>query len=779
MEQTAEELREQVLASRRNASGRLTPQQQRLIALGGVGVLAVALVILLINAVAYTHRYEGRIYRGVRVAGVYVGGLERDEAIARVDEQAADWAKTPLAAGTADGQHGWQVFPYDLGVSFDSAAAVDEALDYGRNGWALSNFGHWFGAFASRGGANLHIPATLDDGQLELVLRSWAPGATYYPTDAVFTVADGSKLTIVADKNGVGFDLDGSRAAFLAQAARLGGGPATMAQVSIPAPITANMLHGVEGQAAALADKPLTVRSGDKSWTLPQETIASAIGYKLDNSDLVVALSAARLAPFFAEMHAAIDQPGVSAKLVEGAQGRYSITPSKDGVGLDEQATLAAINAALQADAGEAQAVVNPKSPPIVTADLEPVKAKLDKITSLVITATFEEYKRQLYPADIWPLIHLVEQPDKPEKVAIQVDEQGARALVQVLANDLNQDVRNAQFAFSNGAVRDVVSSLDGRVVQVAPSAQALRTAILGASATMTPVVTVTKPKIPSAKKEEMQTPDRLAVGRTDFSFSIPSRWHNVELAAERLNGALIPPGEEFSFNEQVGEQTVANGYEEAYGIAVVTGAGGVSETKTVSSVAGGICQVSTTLFHAVFRSGLPVLERNHHLFWVAYAASNSGMMGLDATVDDQSGLDFKFENTTGGWLGIEAVTTEDGILQISLYGKDPGWNVVIDDPIITNIRVPDPKPAYDKTHDLVPGAKLLIEHAAEGFDASIRRRVYDKNGAPVLYDGAPMDLTLRSSYLASRDRYQIGVPENEPLDTPYVPPGEGGNSQP
>jgi vancomycin resistance protein YoaR len=771
MEQTAEELREEVLASRRAAAGRLAPQRQRLLVFAGLGAVVVVLVLLLINAIAYTKRYEGRIYRGVRVAGVDVGGLGREEAVARIDEQAATWAKQPLGASTADGAHTWQVFPYDLGISFDSATAVEAALDYGRDGWLVGNFGRWFGAFASGDGVSLALPATLDDGKLELVLRSWAPSATYYPTDAVFTVADGSRLTIVADKNGVGFDLAGSRAAFLAEAGRLGAGPATMAQVPITAPITAEMLRAVEGQASMLADRPLAVRYGDRSWTLPPETIANAIGYKLDSGELEVALSAARLAPFFAELHAAIDQPGTSAKLVEGAQGRYTVTPSTDGIGLDDGATLAAINAALQADAGEAQAVVTPQTPPIVTADLEPIRARLNQITSLQFNATFEEYSRAFYPADIWPLIRLVEQPDKPEKVAIDLDDEGLLALAQVLANDINQEARNAEFAFSNGAVRDVVSSLDGRVVQVAPTVQALRATILGGSPTVTPVVAVTPPQIPSAKKEEMATPDRLGVGRTDFGFSIPSRWHNVELAAERLNGALIPPGEIFSFNKQVGEQTVANGYQEAYGIAVVPGAGGTSEAKTVNSVAGGICQVSSTLFHAVFRAGLPIQERNHHLFWVTYAGNTStGMLGLDATVDDQSGLDFRFENTTGGWLGIQAVTV-DGVLEISVYGKDPGWNVVIDDPIITNIRVPDPKPAYDKTYDLAPGTTRLIEHAAEGFDSAIRRRVFDGNGAPVLYDGVPMDLTLRSSYLASRDRYQVGVPEGEPLGTPYIPP--------
>ena len=770
MEQTAEELRERLHDSRLAAANRLTLERQRQMALAAAGVVVVFLIILLINAIAYTKRYEGRVYRGVRVAGVEVGGLTRDEALARISGQAAGWEKTPLPVTTADGNNRWAVFPYDLGVTFDGDAAAARALDYGRGGWALGNFGRWFGAFASRDGANLALPADLDDGQLETVLRSWAPHATYVPLDAVFSLASEGRLLIVADKNGLGFDIDGSRAAFLAMAGNLGSGPATLAQVPVPAAIDAGMLRQIEGQANLLASRPLTVRYGDRTWTLPPEAIANALGYRLEDGQLAVTLNAQRLDPFFAELRAVINKTGTNATLVDDGKGKFTIRPSVAGIGLDETATLAAMNAALAASATQAQATANPKAPPITTADLEPIRARLDKIASAQITVTFAEYKRAFYPADIWPLLRLVEQPGQPEKVAIRLDPAGVRALSQVLANDLNQNMRNAEFAFSKGAVRDVVSSQDGRILQLGGTDQALSNAIFNASATMTPIVAVTKPQIPSAKKEEMATPNRLAIGRTDYGFSIPSRAHNVELAAERLNGALIAPGASFSFNQQVGEQTVANGYQEAYGIALVPGTGGgKGEYKTVSSVAGGICQVSTTLFHSVFRAGLPIEERNYHLFWVTYGASSTGMMGLDATVDDQSGLDFQFANTTGGWLGIE-VTVNDGVLQIALYGKDPGWKISIDEPIITNIRVPNPKPAYDKTHDLRPGTTLMIEHAVEGFDATIRRRVFDRNGNPVIFEGKPMDLQLRSSYLASRDRYQVGVPKTEPLDTPYVP---------
>ena len=186
----------------------------------------------------------------------------------------------------------------------------------------------------------------------------------------------------------------------------------------------------------------------------------------------------------------------------------------------------------------------------------------------------------------------------------------------------------------------------------------------------------------------------------------------------------------------------------------------GTGAVRTVSAVAGGICQVSTTLFQAVYRAGLPIEERNWHLYWIeGYGPPNSptGLRGLDATVDDQSGLDFRFVNTTGGWLAIEAVA--DGALaRIALYGQDPGWGVQIDEPVITNPRPADPTPQVERTHDLPPGQELPVEHAVDGFDAANHVRVTDRDG------GTIRDATFTSNYYPSRNVTQVGVPADEPL---------------
>jgi vancomycin resistance protein YoaR len=765
MEHTASDrLREQLIASRVVANKRLDPARQRLYAYSGFGIALVLLVILIVVANQHVSSYQGRVYSGVTVAGVAVGDLTRDEAIARLDASVVQWSATGGTARTSDGEHTWTLNPVALSISVDTAAATDAALQYGRGNNAIENFFAWFGALLP-GGHRLTLPATLDDAQLDETLRTWAPEATYTPTNAAFKVSAEGKPTVIADVNGLGFDFDASRAAVLDHAARLSTEPVTLAQVPVPASITAAMLHSMEPQANAITSQPFVAHYQGKNWTIDQATLTKAISYNLHDGQLILALDETRLQPFFDQVNAALTQPGTSAKLTTDAKGIYTVVPGKQGAGIDNAATLAAINTTLAGGGHELNLTVSPLDPPIIAADLEPVRARLERILGNPLIVRYEEYRRNFVRSDLLPIITLTEQPKGPEKVVIGIDETALRALTQVIAGDLNQPMRNAQFRLVQGMVSDVVKSQDGREVQFDATDAALKAAILGGTGGASPAVAVVKPTTPSSLKATMLTPDVLGRGRTDYSSSIASRKHNVELAVERLNGTLIAPGAKFSFNEAVGAQTVQNGYEEAYGIALVPGVGGgAGETKTVSSIAGGICQVSTTLFHGVFRAGMPIEERNWHLLWVAYANSSTGAQGLDATVDDQSGLDFQWWNNTGGWIGIGAYADGETV-GVTLYGKDPGWTVNVDDPIISNVTQPNPTPINEKTHDLPVGSSLMIEHATAGFTSSIHRTVIGQDGKVVTFNGTPMDTTFKSNYLPSRDRYQVGVPQSVPVD--------------
>lgn len=124
--------------------------------------------------------------------------------------------------------------------------------------------------------------------------------------------------------------------------------------------------------------------------------------------------------------------------------------------------------------------------------------------------------------------------------------------------------------------------------------------------------------------------PDQLSTYSTKYSVSATARTTNLVLAASKINGTVIMPGETFSYNKVVGERTIAAGYKEAP--IYVSG-------QVVDGLGGGICQITTTLYNAVLFANLEIVERTNHQFVPSYAPASR-----DATVVYGS-LDFKFKN--------------------------------------------------------------------------------------------------------------------------------------
>lgn len=124
---------------------------------------------------------------------------------------------------------------------------------------------------------------------------------------------------------------------------------------------------------------------------------------------------------------------------------------------------------------------------------------------------------------------------------------------------------------------------------------------------------------------------EKLSEYSTGYSNSSAARKFNIALAAKKLNGAEIKPGEKFSFNTVVGPRTAENGFRSAHIIL---------DGKFVDGIGGGVCQVSTTLYNAVLRAGLEVLYSAPHSLPVGYVSH-----GFDAMVS--SATDFVFLNST------------------------------------------------------------------------------------------------------------------------------------
>ena len=117
----------------------------------------------------------------------------------------------------------------------------------------------------------------------------------------------------------------------------------------------------------------------------------------------------------------------------------------------------------------------------------------------------------------------------------------------------------------------------------------------------------------------------------TTFGTSDAGRVENLRIASKYINGTLLMPGDEFSYNNTIGETTPERGYKEAN-----TYVG----SKIVPGYGGGVCQVSSTLYRAVIQANIRSTERRNHSMTVGYAAP-----GLDATVA-AGYIDYKFVNT-------------------------------------------------------------------------------------------------------------------------------------
>ncbi len=130
------------------------------------------------------------------------------------------------------------------------------------------------------------------------------------------------------------------------------------------------------------------------------------------------------------------------------------------------------------------------------------------------------------------------------------------------------------------------------------------------------------------------------------------SRINNIELAAGKIDGARIGPGEEFSFNSTLGKRTQAKGYEEAP-VIIKTEEG----YKKGYGVGGGICQLSTTIYNAAEKVGLEITERHVHSKDVGYVPD-----GKDATVSYGS-VDFKFRNNRGYPIMLKVNVSQKSLL--------------------------------------------------------------------------------------------------------------------
>lgn len=204
-------------------------------------------------------------------------------------------------------------------------------------------------------------------------------------------------------------------------------------------------------------------------------------------------------------------------------------------------------------------------------------------------------------------------------------------------------------------------------------------------------------PNLTAAQLESQKITGLLASYTTRFDPSQYARTENVRIAAKALDMTIIKPGDTLSFNQIVGERTVEGGYKDAY--IIVNG-------QFVPGLAGGICQVSSTLYNTGLLANLSVTQRTNHDLAISYVP-----LGQDATVAYPN-FDLKFKNNSGGYLLVRTKTSSNTVT-IDLYGKvKPGQEVIISNTIESTIP-PDEQHLVDET--LAHGVSVLKQQGQPG----------------------------------------------------------------
>ncbi len=160
-------------------------------------------------------------------------------------------------------------------------------------------------------------------------------------------------------------------------------------------------------------------------------------------------------------------------------------------------------------------------------------------------------------------------------------------------------------------------------------------------------------PEITAANIQEKMFPDLLSSYTSWYNSNETNRTNNLKLAAAAINGTVVMPETQFSFNGVVGERTEEAGYMEA---TIYTKDG------MTDGLGGGICQVSSTLYCAALFADFDIVERWNHSYTVSYVD-----LGRDATVS-YGWLDFRFANNYDNPILI-TTSAVNGMLTIEIHG--------------------------------------------------------------------------------------------------------------
>ena len=469
--------------------------------------------------------------------------------------------------------------------------------------------------------------------------------AASYGVDVLASSGDVPRSTVVA-----GVDIGGMSSANASSALEEELGPRFGADHTV---VADDVQAAISPVAAGLAlDVDATVDSADDQPLNPWTRLTSLFGDR--EIEPVVSADETALAAQIETVAAGVDRAPVDATItIEGTAA--AVAEALDGRNLDRDGAADSILAAFRSGQDPATPIELPVDVTPVSVDEAEAQRVLDETVTPALAAPVSIVGEPGGPtAEVPPeaiASSLTFTPEESGELAVGIDPAALQTALGEELAEFGSGAEDASFAVSGGAVT-VVPSVDGVGIDPASLAEQLL-----------PVLTQDAPRSVNAElgpvPADFTTEEAQALGVKEevgsFTTNIgnPSSGENIRVVAAEVDGALVLPGETFSLNTFTGPRGTAQGY---------VAAGVISGGQFTQAVGGGISQFATTMFNAVFFSGLEDVFHKPHSYYISRYPP-----GREATVYEGQ-IDLQWRNDSDTGVYIDTAWTP-GTITVTFYG--------------------------------------------------------------------------------------------------------------
>jgi vancomycin resistance protein YoaR len=553
---------------------------------------------------------------------------------------------------------------------------------------------------------------------------------------------------------------------------------------------------------AAFLRQPVVITYGDRQWTPTLDELGMTFDFRgavdaaynagrghglIDDAREIAAIwqhgldvplhvsyDETRAQAYLTQLAREIERAPADAQVrLDGAQ--IAIVGAAIGRQVLVDATLSHVSQQLQAFVPATIPLQTREIPPrLDDATVAAARAQIETILQGPLTLRVGKNEYEWTVADLADMIIINRVPSaEGDRIAVTLDQDMIARRIRQIADETEKPGTRPRVAWNNGDLKIIKPGKPGLRLDEVRARDMVIAAVMGRDRTLELPMVPTDPPVTEANLHQLGIRELVSIGKSDFTGSAAYRIHNIGVGMQLLNGLLIAPGEEFSFNKNIGQINAANGFVE--GAAII-------QNRTQQEFGGGICQDSTTMFRAAFWAGLPITERWGHSFYISwydkYALGPRGNgPGLDATIFT-GGPDLKFINDTGAWLLIQAWSNpKTGVAQIELYGTKPNRTVDLTHKVYDHTPAPS-EPVFVADPKVPRGTIKHTDKARGGMTIDVYRLVVE-NGAPrppelfrTRFRPWPNIYTLNPADIGPDGKPLIPFPQDDqPAPTPAPPP--------